>query len=48
MGIVADQLGRASWSLVWVSALDLERRTIRIVDAHRDGRQWFVARVMKS
>ena len=27
---------KAGWSLGWVSALDLEGRTIWIVDAHRD------------
>ena len=31
------------WSLGWVSALDLEGRTIWIVDAHRgDGRRFIV------
>ena len=31
-----------SWSLGWVSALDLEGRTIWIADAHRDGRRFVV------
>jgi hypothetical protein len=30
--IVGDNLHKAGWSLGWVSALDLERRTIWIVD----------------
>jgi hypothetical protein len=34
--IIADNLSKAGWSLGWVSALDLEGRTIWIVDAHRD------------
>ena len=34
--IIADNLNKAGWSLGWVSALDLERRTILIVDAHED------------
>jgi hypothetical protein len=33
---VADNLHKAGWSLGWVLALDLEGRTIWIVDAHRD------------
>jgi len=37
--IIADNLKKAGWSLGWVSALDLEGRTIWIVDAHGyDGR----------
>jgi hypothetical protein len=28
--------------LGWVSAVDLERRTIWIVDAHRDGKRFIV------
>jgi hypothetical protein len=31
--IIADRLSKAGWSLGWVSALDLEGRTIWIVDA---------------
>jgi hypothetical protein len=34
--IIADNLKEAGWSLGWVSAFDLEGRTIWIVDAHRD------------
>jgi hypothetical protein len=34
--IIADNLKKAGWSLGWVSAIDLEGRTIWIVDAHRD------------
>jgi hypothetical protein len=40
--IIADNLSKAGWSLGWVSALDLEGRTIWIADAHHDGRRFFV------
>jgi hypothetical protein len=40
--IVADNLSKAGWSLGWVSALDLEGRTIWIVDAHRHGKRFIV------
>src|SRR4029078_12277278 len=40
--IIADNLSKAGWSLGWVSALDLEGRTIWIVDAHRDNGKRFV------
>ena len=40
--IIADNLKKAGFSLVWVSALDLEGRTIWIVDAHRDGQRFIV------
>src|SRR6266487_2288580 len=33
---------QSRWSLGWVSALDVEGRTIWIVDAHRDGRRFVV------
>jgi hypothetical protein len=39
---IADNLSKAGWSLGWVSALDLEGRTIWIVDAHRDGKRFIV------
>ena len=42
--IIADNLHSADWSLGWVSALDLEGRTIWIVDAHRDDGKRFVVR----
>jgi hypothetical protein len=42
--IIADNLHKAGWSLGWVSALDLEGRTIWIVDAHRDDGKRFVVR----
>jgi hypothetical protein len=32
--IVADNLHKAGWSLGWVSALDVQGRTIWIADAH--------------
>ena len=49
--IIADNLSKAGWSLGWVSAFDLEGRTIWIVDAHGYGNrfslfdlQWIRAR----
>jgi hypothetical protein len=42
--IIADNLHDAGWSLGWVSALDLEGRTIWIADAHRDDGQRFIVR----
>jgi len=41
--IIADNLSKAGWSLGWVSALDLEGRTIWIADAHcGDGKRFIV------
>lgn len=40
--IIADNLHDAGFSLGWVSALDVEGRTIWIVDAHRDGKRFIV------
>jgi hypothetical protein len=40
--IIADNLSKAGWSWVCVSALDREGRTIWIVDAHRDGKRFVV------
>jgi hypothetical protein len=40
--IIADNLHKAGWSLGWVSAIDRERRTIRIVDAHGYGKRFIV------
>ena len=40
--IIADKLSKAGFSLGWVSALDLQERTIWIVDAHRDGKRFVV------
>jgi len=40
--IIADNLHKAGWSLGWVSALDLEERTIWIVDAHGYGKRFVV------
>ena len=40
--IVADNLSKSGFSLGWVSAIDLEGRTIWIVDAHRDGKRFIV------
>jgi hypothetical protein len=42
--IIADRLGKAGWSLGWVSALDCQGRTIWIVDAHRDDGRRFIVR----
>jgi len=42
--IIADNLKKAGWSLGWVSALDVERRTIWIADAHRSDGKWFIVR----
>jgi hypothetical protein len=40
--IIADNLHDAGWSLGWVSAFDLEGRTIWIVDAHGYGKRFIV------
>ena|SRR5436305_12680380 len=40
--IIADNLKKAGWSWGYVSAVDSERRTIWIVDAHRDGKRFVV------
>ena len=40
--IIADNLHEAGWSLGGVSALDLEGRTIWIVDAHGYGKRFIV------
>jgi hypothetical protein len=40
--MIADNLHKAGWSLGWVSALDLEGRTIWIVDAHGYGKRFIV------
>jgi len=40
--IIARSLKKRGWSLGWVSAVDSEARTIRIVDAHRDDGKRFV------
>ena len=40
--IIADNLHKAGWSLGWVSALDLEGRTIWIVDAYGYGKRFIV------
>jgi hypothetical protein len=45
--IVANNLSKAGWSLGWVSALDLEGRTIWIVDAHRDDGKRFIVHADK-
>jgi len=43
--IIADNLHDAGFSLGWVSAADLEGRTIWIVDAHGYGKR-FIMRAM--
>ena len=41
--VVADRLSKAGWSLGCLSAIDSNRRTIWIADAHRgDGRRFVV------
>ena len=40
--IIADRLSKVGWSLGWVSAFDLEGRTIWIVDAHGYGKRFIV------
>jgi len=40
--IIADNLRKAGFSLGWVSAADLEGRTIWIVDAHGYGKHFIV------
>ena len=40
--IIADNLSKAGFNLGWVSALDIEGRTIWIVDAHYDGKRFIV------
>jgi hypothetical protein len=41
--IIADNLSKAGWSWGYVSAIDSQRRTIWIVDAHRgDGKRYVV------
>jgi hypothetical protein len=42
--IIADNLHDAGWSLGWVSAIDLEGRTIWIADAHRGDGNRFILR----
>jgi hypothetical protein len=45
--IIADRLSKAGWSLGWVSAIDLQGRTIWIVDAHRDDGRRFIVRAQE-
>ena len=40
--IISDNLSKAGWSWGCVSAVDRERRTIWIVDAHGYGRRFIV------
>ena len=40
--IIADNLHKAGWSVGWVSAIDLEARTIWIVDAHGYGKRFIM------
>jgi hypothetical protein len=40
--IIADNLHKSGWSIGWVSALDVEGRTIWIVDAHGYGKRFIV------
>jgi len=40
--IIADDLSKAGFSLGWVSVLDVQGRTIWIVDAHGYGKRFIV------
>jgi hypothetical protein len=40
--IIADNLHNTGWSLGWVSAVDIEGRTMWIVDAHGYGKRFIV------
>jgi hypothetical protein len=40
--MIADNLSKAGFSLGWVSAVDLEGRTICIADAHGYGKHFVV------
>jgi hypothetical protein len=40
--IIADNLKKAGFSLGWVSALDVEGKTVWIVAAHRGGKRFIV------
>ena len=42
--IIADNLKKAGWSWGCVSAIDSNRQTIWIVDAHRDDGKRFIVR----
>jgi len=42
--VIADDLSKSDFSLGWVSAIDLEGRTIWIVDAYRDGERFVTRR----
>jgi hypothetical protein len=39
---IADNLSKGGWSLGWVSAPDVQGRTIWIVDAHGYGKRFIV------
>jgi hypothetical protein len=42
--IIAGNLSKAGWSFGWVSAIDSNRRTLWIADAHRgDGKRFVMA-----
>ena len=43
--IIADNLSKAGWSWGCVAAVDSDRRTIWIADAHRDKGKRFAAHV---
>jgi hypothetical protein len=40
--IIADNLKKRGWSLGYVSAIDSQRRTSWIADAHRNGKRFIV------
>jgi len=40
--IIVNKMIKAGFSVGWVSAIDDDRRTVWIVDAHRDGKRFIV------
>ena len=40
--MITKRIYVAGWSLGWVSVLDVQGRTIWIVEAHRDGKRFIV------
>jgi hypothetical protein len=42
IGDIGHKLSKAGWTLGWVSALNVEGRTIWIIDAHREEKRFIV------
>lgn len=40
--IIANKIIKAGFSVGWISAIGDDRRTVWIVDAHRDGKRFIV------